>query len=230
VFAVTFDTDWAPQFVVDHALGLLAESGLPGTVFCTSPYAVPGGVEVALHPNLMADSTQGNGEDDILSGLKSAMPEAVGVRTHRLFWYGGLPPLLTRHGLEYDSSLLMPLLPGLRPYRFKGLVRFPIWWSEGVHFDRGLPLDGFTVPGLDEDGLKVLLFHPINVYLNAREAGYAARVVVEIGGMDAVAPETLAPYRLAGPGMETVFTAALDRLAATGAGVRPLKELVDHAA
>lgn len=231
MFVVTFDTDWAPQFIIDYALGLLADSGLPGTVFCTGPCSMPDGakVETALHPNLMVDSTQGNGEEGILSTLKMVIPEAVGVRTHRLFWHGGLLPLFKRHGIVYDSSLLMPLQPGLQPYRLKGLVRFPIWWSDGVHFDRGFPLDGVTVPGMEEAGLKVLLFHPIHIYLNAREAGYAARVLAEIGGMASAASETLASYRLPGPGMETVFRTILEHLVATDAAVYRLKELVNHA-
>lgn len=231
VFAVTFDTDWAPQFVVDHVLGLLVASGLPGTVFCTGPYAMPaqGRIEVALHPNLMGDSTQGNGAEDVLVQLKRAMPQAVGVRTHRLFWHGGLLGTLAAHGLVYDSSLLVPLQLGLRPFRHKKLVRMPIWWSDNVHFDRDFALDGFAVPGLDEPGLKVLLFHPLQIYLNAPDAGHARIAMSSTGALADASPEELEPHRFRGNGMETVFRSALDFLATSGAEVRLLKECVADA-
>lgn len=226
MFVVTMDTDWVPQFVLDHLLGLLSEAKVKATIFCTGVYdgIDAGGHEVGLHPNLMSDSTQGDGEEDILSSLKSAMPEAVGVRTHRHYWHGGLLPLYKRHGIAYDSSLLMPLQPALRPYTLMDIVRVPVWWSDGFHFDRGLPMERFDPPGLDQPGLKVLLFHPIHVYLNSEVAGYANKVLGEIGGMGKATPEALAPYRRKGTGMETVCRSALEFLAKSDVEVQLLKE------
>lgn len=229
MFVITLDTDWVPQFVLDYALDTLSMAQLKSTVFCTEVYngVAERGHEVALHPNLMSDSTQGDCEEDILSSLRSAMPDAVGVRTHRHYWHGGLLPLFKHHEIVYDSSLFMPLQPGLQPYTLMGIARFPVWWSDGLHFDRGLLMDRFDPPGLDQPGLKVLLFHPIHIYLNSDAAGYANKVLGEIGGMDKATPSALESYRKKGPGMETVFRSALRLLATGDAQVRFLKECLD---
>jgi hypothetical protein len=186
-------------------------------------------VEVALHPNLMADSTQGENAEDILTSLKNYFPEAVGVRTHRLYWNAGLLKFFARQGIIYDSSLLMPFQPNLRPYKHMGVVRFPIWWSDGIHFERDLPLSRFDVPGMGMPGLKVLLFHPVYIYLNALDRLWTRHALESLGGLANATSQSLEPFRRSGPGMETVFKAVLQSLVSSGAEVRQFKEIIGYA-
>lgn len=232
---LSFDTDWVPPFVLEHALMPTVERGLRATVFCTGAYALPPGMEAALHPNLMPDSTQGRDPESIMAGLLDQVPGAVGVRTHRMYWHGGLYGLFARHGMAYDSSMLLPFQPGLRPSAHNDIVRLPVWWSEAAHRHRGLPLHRFAPPGLDQPGLKVLLFHPIHIYLNSPDPLCTRQVIRTLDELPSATTEQLKPHRnTRTPGMKDLFLHALDRLAeaesATPGSVRTMQEVVKNGA
>lgn len=216
-FVVTMDTDWAPQFVLDHALEMLAEYGLGGTVFCTGRYSIPTdrGIEAALHPNFMPDSTQGSSAQEILSLLKGMWPDAVGCRSHRLFWHSGLREVLKAHGLLYDCSALLPLQPLDRPADSGGLKHLSIWWSDNQHMIHDFALNGFDVPGRDAAGVKVLLFHPLLIYLNVGSREEYLKSVAGLPPLGDVTPKDLERHRRAGPGVESLFRAALRHVADT---------------
>ncbi len=231
MFVLTFDTDWAPQFVLDYVLERVRECRVKATVFCTSRYDFSSGVEIeaAIHPNFMSDSTQGNVEEEVVRRLKSWWPDAVGSRSHGLFWHSGLYGILSRHGIRYDCSQFLPLHPGLEKVSHCGLERFPIWWTDGLHLHRGLPLERFNVPGMEAPGLKVLIFHPIHIYLNTKEAGGHKEAIRRAGPLREAAPKDLAPFRNEGFGVESLFVSALEHIAARQKTCF-LKELIhDHA-
>ena len=230
MLVLTFDTDWAPQFVLDHVLGMAAEAGVAATAFCTGPCDLPPGgkIEAALHPNFLPGSTQGENEDQVLDYLQGHWPGAVGMRSHSLYWHSGLYQKLNQRGLIYDSSLIMPLHPGLLPVKFRGVTRFPIWWSEGVLFRCGLGLEAFDPPGLGRQGLKVLLFHPIHVYLNTSDLDSQRVALNRLGRLPELSREDLEPLRRQGPGVGTVFRSCLEALGRQGE-TRTLKELAGEA-
>lgn len=229
MFVFTFDTDWAPQFVLDYVLDLLCVHGLKGTVFCTGPYSGLDrpGVEVGLHPNLMVDSTHGPTEGAALAHLKSVFPGATGVRTHRLYWHGGLYVTLPKHSIVYDSSLLMPLHPGLEPHRFGELVRFPVWWSERIHLDNAFSMDGFAFPARDKPGLKVLLFHPIHIYLNTVDMAETQQQLADLPRLEDAGPSDLEPLRNDGMGIGTIFRSCLEHVGDTQESHATLGELTE---
>jgi hypothetical protein len=167
--ALTFDTDWAPDYVLEHVFEILQSFDLPATFFFTNQTDadVPESVEVGLHPDFRAASPQGRGTEEILDNMLDWFPNAIGVRNHRWYWDYGLYELLPECGVKYDSSLLLPLTPGLAPnVAYGSLARFPVWWTDNLHLDRCFPLNAVRIPGFEEDGLKVMIFHPINIYLN----------------------------------------------------------------
>jgi peptidoglycan/xylan/chitin deacetylase (PgdA/CDA1 family) len=59
--ALTFDTDWAPDYVLEHVFEILLSFDLPATFFFTNQtgISVPGSVEVGLHPDFRNSSPQG---------------------------------------------------------------------------------------------------------------------------------------------------------------------------
>lgn len=220
-FILTMDTDWAPQFVLDHALSLIGDHGVPVTLFCTSPYHLPedlqadGSVETALHPNFMPGSTQGPpnaGEEERLRHLLALYPTARGSRSHRFYWHSGLRNRLLNCGLAYDASIFCPLQSHLVPYDYYGLTRFPTWWADGYHLLKGFALDRFAPPGMEMPGLKILNFHPIHVYCNTSDLGRMKKALATIQLPEA-GPEDLEPLRSDGHGVETLFISALKMMA-----------------
>lgn len=212
-FALAFDTDWVPQFVMDHVLDLLLSHKIPATIFCTSPYKFPPDqlFEKAWHPNFMPGSTQGDDEQSCLDYLQNLYPEAVGSRSHRLYWHSGMRKRLVERGIRYDASVQCPLQPHLQHYTFAGLTRFPIWWSDGHHLLTHMDLDKVNIPDWDGPGLKTMVFHPIHIYCNtsdyeAMQPKLRQVILPQAGEAD------LAKLKNPGAGMETLFLKMLKRL------------------
>lgn len=228
MYVITLDTDWVPQFILDYSLQILSEYGIKATVFCTGEYDIFDNnlVEVAVHPNFMADSTQGSDEEEIIKGLRTSCPEAVGSRSHRLYWRKGLEVLLKMHGFRYDCSMKCFQKPGLKPVTKNGFTRIPVWWGDNFHLRQGYDLNRFQVPGMNDAGLKVLLFHPIHIYLNTanledyKELNWAAR-----GWRH---ERDLASMRKSGPGTEKVFLEALGKVAREHGRGKFLRDIDEH--
>lgn len=211
MFAMTLDTDWVPQCVLDYALAMLADARVPATIFCTSAYTLAPSalsplVELALHPNYLPGSTHGANEAECLAHVRALYPQAVGHRGHAYYWHSGMSGPLRAAGLRYDSSLLLPFQPHLRPNSASGITRLPVWCGDNVLMDMGATT--FAPPNLNEPGMKVLNFHPIHVYMNSTTMADTRARLAHVYLPEATAAE-LAPLRRAGKGMETIFADAL---------------------
>jgi hypothetical protein len=168
---LTFDLDWAPDFVIQYVFNHLEKLNLPATVFCTHPSPILQGndyskIERALHPNFSNNSTQGQTPDEVMSYLKRIYPKGIGVRTHCLTFTASHWNLFQHHEIKYDSNLQLPYQPNLRPfYHNRGILRIPFFWADDNHvlYRKRFDVDEMR---LSLPGLKVLIFHPMNVYLN----------------------------------------------------------------
>ena len=211
MIVLTFDTDWAPQFVIDHVMAELKAARVKTTFFFTSPYNVGDEllVEKGIHPNFMSGSTQGASESEVLINLKTWYPDAVGSRSHRLYWHSGLAKRLTDRGILYDSSIIMPFHPNLEPFKTQGITRFPFWWSDPLHLTSNLPFDCLNFPNLDKPGLKVLNFHPIHIYLNTKDLD-AYSVMLNQVQLIETTPGVLSQFRQKGYGIGTLFSDILE--------------------
>jgi hypothetical protein len=219
---LTVDVEWAHPDVLADVVQALDERSLRATFFCTHGGISVPGHERALHPNFrrhgnttLDGAAPAGAETDadfyrqVVQGVRGYCPEAVGVRAHSLFFDSDLLPVYSEAGLEYDSSLFLPLAPELRPVpKGRGILELPLYYMD--HWDLSEQATGFELPSLrlDAPGLKVLAFHPNLVYLNAsRERHYA----------DAKEryhdPAWLRRRRKRGPGVRTLFNELLDRLA-----------------
>lgn len=209
MLVLTLDTDWTPSYMLDYVLEMVEDAGVRSTVFCTGAYDIGfrKGVEPAIHPNFMADSTQGEDVVDVLNNLRRDIPEAVGCRTHRMYWENGLYSALKGQGIDYDSTLPMYFQPHLAPFKSLGLVRFPVWWGDGVHMRGGYSLKRFAPPGLDMPGLKVCLFHPTSIYFNATSIEHAK----DLFSKSALTGEQVPPI-VDGYGVRTLFQDFLNRI------------------
>lgn len=182
---ITLDLDWAPDRVIEDALGILQALDIPVTLFCTHRSPLLDGLdpqrfELAWHPNFLA----GRDEAQVIDEMAGWFPGAAGVRAHALYFHSRLAPPYLRHGVRYLAHNLCFLQTGLRCMtHWTGLVDVPGFWEDDVH---ALYFDGDFDPARVDwtrPGLKVFDFHPIHLHLNTdRMARYdEARADLEAG-------------------------------------------------
>lgn len=224
---LTVDVDWARPEVLADLVGLLDERGLPATFFCTHPGIEVPGHERAMHPNFRhrGDTMRRlrrevGGDLDALGDpavyeyvvrtTMSFCPGARGVRGHSLFYDSLLLPIYHAAGIEYDSTYLLPLVPNLSPfYKEFDILEIPIYFND--HFYLKIEGDDFSTAalGLDRPGLKVCLFHPNVLYINA-----ASHRHYEESRPFYHDVEALGKQRDPKAGMRDLFLSLIDHLAA----------------
>ena len=175
---LTFDLDWAADFVLEPLLDFLEEKDLPATVFITHETALLPRIrqnkrlELGIHPNynfLLSGEGKGDCAEDTVERLMRLAPEARSVRAHSLGFSSRIMDIYKAHGLTHNSDIWIPHESGLtlRPFLHpSGLTMVPFMWMDDGHCSRPSPP---WDPGafLDGPGLKVFDFHPIHVYLNS---------------------------------------------------------------
>jgi hypothetical protein len=228
---LTFDLDWAPDFVARDVFDQLEKLNLPATVFCTHPSPLLQGnyyskIERALHPNFSCNSTQGQTPDEVMSYLKGIYSEGIGVRSHSLTFTGSHWDLFQRHGIKYESNLMLSYQPNLRPYyHHKGILRIPFVWADDNHvlYRKGFNVDDMR---LYLPGLKVVIFHPINIYLNL---GHDLEPMNRVKALGIPLPELtegqIRPMVREGPGVKELFDSFLSFVVKESIDVYCLAEL-----
>jgi hypothetical protein len=180
---LTFDVDWAPDFVINFVAEELVSAGVAATWLITheSPAIAslrehPELFELGVHPNFLPGSTHGEDVPSVFHHCMELVPDATTMRTHSLVQSSEiLIGALERTTVRCDLSLLLHRTPGLRPTDFywegRRLVRIPTYWEDYDEFE--MPEPDFSLSNLltDEPGLKLLNFHPIHVYLNSTGIG-----------------------------------------------------------
>lgn len=218
VVSFTFDVEWASQAVVDDVRSLLDERGIVGTFFVTHAGVDVGRHERGIHPNFrrngdvyrsLPDANIRSDDEVYEHVLKTTLafaPEAVGTRSHSLFFDSALLPVYKRIGLEYDATQRLELVSGLAPFwKQHDIVEIPTYYAD--YFDMVSRRVGFDAANLhmDAPGMKVVDFHPNLIYINAQD----------VPGYDATRPfyhdpERLLATRYGGRGTRTLFVELLD--------------------
>lgn len=177
---IVLDVDWAPDPVLSFALDLLEELKVPATVFVThdTPLlarmrSVPT-IELGIHPNfndlLMGSAPAGAWAARRVADLMALVPEARSVRSHSLAQTTRLIDLFADAGLTHEANTYLPVRSGmvLRAWRNwdDRIVRVPFYFEDSLqdHMKEGWDVDLHV----ERPGLRVLNFHPIRLYLNAR--------------------------------------------------------------
>lgn len=171
--AITFDVDWAPDYMLRNVLDILDHYNVRATFYATHDsellrnIAREGKHEIGLHINLSGGSTQGHDMDNIVENLKGVFPDVVGNRFHHLRYAYRDLKALSQHSLGYDVSTLLFNGTHLLPvwHRDLNMVLLPYIWEDGICENAG---DAVTLDSirLNAPGLKIINFHPMNVYLN----------------------------------------------------------------
>ena len=179
--------------------------------------------ELGIHPNFHAGSTQGTTPEEIVDHCMALVPTARCVRTHGLLQSTRLLyELARRGGLKVDLSLFFRCQWDAQPasfeYRDVNLLRFPDVWKDDVEMGRPDAIWSLA-PILRLDGLKILGFHPIHVFLNCSN-GDSYEEIKRLGPVDACPEEYARELRRTGVGSSTMFREAIDYLASRGGGER----------
>lgn len=235
--AITLDVDWAPDFAIDHAAGLLAQAGVRATWFVThaSPaverlMARPDLFEIGIHPNFLPGTTHGRSESEILAHCMQLAPQARIVRTHGLVQSSNLlEKIVDETPVAVDVSLFLPHARSLAPVDYhwgagKTLVRLPYMWEDDFEMVRPAPEWDVGSVIASGDGLMIFDFHPIHVYLNSRTLD-AYRSMRALGPVGTASQVTADGFVGAGKGARYAFESAISALA----GVRT-RSLADVAA
>jgi len=225
--AVTFDVDWAPDWVIALCAGMCRDRGIPATFFAThaSPFLDELRrdplFEVGIHPNFLHGSTHGATFEQVMEFCLSMVPEARAMRSHDLFGCSSLlGMIISRFGqIETDSSIFLPGIRSCEPVvvhhgaSVGALVRVPFSFADnaaarspGWRWDRE--------PWLT-DGLMVFDFHPSLIALNLGGADAYPQLKKSIAGkpLQLASRDEFEPYVNAGAGARTYLQDLLGCLA-----------------
>lgn len=170
---LTFDTDFAPDYMIEHVLSLLQKYDARATFFTTHRSGALINLldderyELATHPNLSPTTTQGSDLNDIISNLKSFYPKITGNRFHILGYSYRDLVTLGKAGFTYDVSTLRLNCPYLLPAWHPDLrmLLLTYMWEDGICENSNLPVALESID-IQSPGLKIINFHPMNVYIN----------------------------------------------------------------
>jgi hypothetical protein len=166
---LTLDTDWAPESMVAAVLQKLATHNIPATIFATGPYdcllqADPKLVQVGLHPAVRHI-------DDLVPAIKSLLavyPNATAVRTHCLAHASKYWRLFFENGIKTSSNIFLPGCHVKKPIHYwPGITEHPITFMDDYRITLEGPKMCLADIDIDTDGLRVIAFHFIHIYLNS---------------------------------------------------------------
>lgn len=174
---LTLDIDWAPDCVIDQVAGFLTENKVRATWFVTHHSDAierlrehPELFELGIHPNMLAGSSHGTSEDDVLAHMKEIVPNSVCMRTHGLYQTSNWLVKAAKSGVLVDVSLFLPRAVNLTPHftRWNGtsLLRIPYFWEDDSEMFEENPIWRISDHRLNVGGLRVFDFHPIHIALN----------------------------------------------------------------
>ena len=228
--AITIDLDWAPDYMIEHMAESLIQRGVRATwlITHTSPAVetlrgYPNLFELGIHPNFQPGSSHGKTPQEVIDHCMGLVPSARCVRTHGLLQSTSLlRELGRRKGLHIDLSLFLRryknAIPSQFEYRDAHLLRLPHVWEDDMEMVCTNP-DWLLDPILRLNGLKVLAFHPVHVYLNCA-IGAAYQVFRRRRSPGSEAESVARQLRRTGYGPATMFAQAIDYLMERGGGER----------
>lgn len=182
---LTFDLDWASDFVIEYTLDILNKYDVPSTWFITHDSPIierlrnDDRIELGIHPNFntLLDSTDATGQTSttVIKEILEIVPEATAVRSHSLTTGSRLKAKFKEFGLTHHCNFLIPFSSRIQllPYwDYYDLIEVPHLWEDDTHTHLS---NRDTLPHLVQTTLPVFDFHPIHIFLNSYDiASYEA--------------------------------------------------------
>ncbi len=165
---ITFDIDWAPEFMIENLLNLT--KGLNITIFNTHKSKIISTINsekitLGIHPNLSKNSSQGDNIKKV-SNFVSKIGNNKFCRFHILGHSYPDMCYFAKKGTKVDSSYFLLNQPYIIPSYHKDidLLRIPYIWEDGLVLRSKMNIKNSL--NLNLPGMKILDFHPIDLYLN----------------------------------------------------------------
>ena len=221
MIAMTVDTEWCPDSVIEDTISLLESYDVSATLFSTHNDSVATAEhERALHPNLFDEERN---ERAVIDDIAAHYPDASGIRTHGLYVHSPLRNVYPEFGLTYESNYIEYLRDGIKPFwLFDGVLQFPIYFMDDMWLRTRADEGHLPDPGtlLDGGGLQVYDFHPVHVFLNTPKIEYYQTHKEYYDD-----PEYLRERRAEGPGVRDLFVELLAEIERRDESTRTLGEL-----
>jgi hypothetical protein len=216
---LTFDIDFAPDYMIQHVVDILRENKIKATFFVThksellKQLETSNDIEIGSHPNLLPNSTQGTNLKEILTDLKSNYSRIQGNRFHVLKYSYRDLVYLGENNFSYDVSTIRFNTPYLLPSFQKdlNLTLLTYCWEDGVCENAKLPM---TLESLDlsKPGIKIINFHPMNIYINGPTSDSRLKFLNDCGNLLKCGFDFAQKYREKGNGAEFVLLELIKRL------------------
>ncbi len=174
---LTFDLDWANDYVLNDTINLVEEVGVAATWFVTHGTSLLSRLrnnhnfELGIHPNfnflLEGNERNGRNAKEVVEDILTLIPEAKSIRSHSITQSSRLLDVFIANGLTHDVNSFVPAYSGiiLSPWRhWNCLNRIPYFWEDYVACMHDLK-DNMIDLAL-RPGLIVFDFHPIHIFLN----------------------------------------------------------------
>ena len=231
---LTVDIDWAPEYMIENIVKIFKQYNVSATVFATHKsdflfnLQKNSHYELGIHPNLSANSTQGDTLTDIIDNLKSFYNNMSGCRFHLLdYSYRDLDNL-SKKGFKYDVSTLHMNKPCIIPICNPDLkmTMLTYIWEDGPCENAHLPMTLDSI-NLDSPGMKIINFHPLNVFLNGQGPENRLAFIKDVKNITDCPEATTKKYRSSLGGVEDLLHNLLQYLTENSVNTSCLSELVD---
>lgn len=175
MYALTFDIDWAPDYMIKKCLEMLKWKNVKATFFTThetnlNKEILDQGHNLGIHPNFLNNSSHGNTTKKIIENCLNFAPNAWCIRTHSLYQSS---PLLYEifskfPQLKLDVSLFMHKAKYIQKveckYKKIKFERLMFNWEDDAEFVDCCYKENdqkFFGP------ITIFNFHPIHIFLNS---------------------------------------------------------------
>ena len=234
IFVFTSDIEWSPEWAIKELFEIFDKKGIPLTPFITHEsemiseyYKDEKASHVGLHPNFLANSSHGNGVKEVVDYVCGLWSQSNFFRSHTFFDHYQVTEQFVNKGFLFDSNLCLFMHPLSSPLAHQsGLIRFPVYWEDDIHWNRELPFEMKKLQfcdALKKPGLKVFNVHPLNVALNiSTKQGYQDRKFIF---NESQRPDDIDAYRYEGAGVKTFLQEVLEYVVQEGAECMYLDDL-----
>ena len=234
--ALTFDIDWAPDYMIQNVIDILNLYNVNSTFFVTHESELikktdESKIEVASHLYIAKNSSQGDDLDIVLKKFKSWYPnkKIKGNRFHLLNQSYRDLVFMGKIGYNYDVSALRYNSPYLLPAFHKdlNLTLLSYFWEDGISENAGIPLKLSEI-NINLPGIKVFNFHPMNIYINGHNSEARLNFLKENPDLLNTSAKVADNFRYDGPGANNFIVELLDYCKASNVRVVSMKEILDN--
>lgn len=175
--AITFDIDWAPDFMIQECMDICAKAGVPASFYATHPTPILADIdsdprfELGIHPNFLAGSSHGKTYHEVLSYCIDLAPRASSMRTHSLYQDSRMFAEVVNSfpQIKADASMFLPghanlMAVDLHLGEGKLIRRLPFYWEDDSFAET--PGSDWTKEPVRSPGLNIFAFHPVHVAIN----------------------------------------------------------------